>query len=101
MDLLDRSRQVEGRILVITLKSETARQPYEGGVQVVITHTPEVFLAASVSEANKRLLEEDVRILGAWEIKRDLSGAIVREPVAINTKRTVLDISRLGGDESV
>lgn len=96
MDLLDYEKKIDGTILVIVLESETRKEEYEHGrMSVVTTHRPLVHLFSSVSEANKKLQEKDVSVLGVWELRRDLSGCLVREKIAVDQERTVVDVGKL------
>lgn len=100
MDLLDYYRRIEGTILVITLESTTHREEFEHGrLAITTTHKPLVHLFSNVSEANKKLQESNLSVLGVWELKRDLSGCLVREKIAVDQERTVVDVSKLVGAE--
>lgn len=96
MDLLDYYKKIDGTILVIVLESTTRKEEFEHDrVHVTTIHRPLVHLFSSVSEANKKLQESNVSVLGVWELKRDLSGCLVREKIAVDQERTVVDVSRL------
>lgn len=95
MDLIDETSKIKGLILVITLVYETKKQVGEYGTHFHTTHRPEVHLFNSVSSANKYLQEESRSVLGVWEITRDLSGGLVRDKLAVNQERTIIDVSKI------
>ena len=95
MDLIDETNKIKGLILVITTVYETKKQVSEYGSHYQTTHRPEVHLFNSISAANKFLQEESRSVLGVWEIARDLSSGLVRDKIAVNQERTIIDVSKI------
>ena len=90
-------------ILVITLKQETKRIEYQEGIHVDTKHLPEAHVFQGVLEANNFLVTNTNKILGAWEINKDLTIHLKKDiiPSRDNVERELLDINTLVLDKDI
>ena len=81
-------------ILVITLKQETKRIEYQEGIHIDTKHLPEAHVFQDVLTANNFLVTNTNKILGAWEISRDITMHLKKDiiPSRDNVERELINI---------
>ena len=87
-------------ILVIVLKQETKRIEYAEGIHVDTKHLPEAHVFQGILEANNFLVTNTNKILGAWEISRDITMHLKKDviPSRDNVERELININTLDND---
>ena len=85
-------------ILVITLKQETKRIEYAEGIHIDTKHLPEAHVFQDVLTANNFLVTNTNKILGVWEISRDITMHLKKDviPSRDNVERELININTIG-----